>query len=176
MRLLKIAADCWISAAISFQQLEALNDDLIIALTHKVPWEANWCQLIQNSSRTFPWNSFFGFCFEGIECFKTLYFFWENVPYFWCWLGDWFSTISYELPFVYLENGYFVKLWLQSRSTKKSIKGGVKNPLLYFVFFVCKSSNIPVVYCNRVIFIKQMMIYRYMQFLMLFNVYDFCYF
>ena len=37
MRLLKIAADCWISAAISFQQLEALNDDLIIALTHKVP-------------------------------------------------------------------------------------------------------------------------------------------
>ena len=77
---------------------------------------------------------------------------------------------------VYLENGYFVKLWLQSRSTKKSIKGGVKNPLLYFVFLVCKSSNIPVVYCNRVIFIKQMMIYRYMQLLMLFNVFDFCYF
>lgn len=37
IRLLKIAADCWIMVAISFQQLGALNDDLIIALTHKVP-------------------------------------------------------------------------------------------------------------------------------------------
>ena len=86
--------------------------------------------------------------------------------------------IVLSLSFVYLENCFFVN-YSYGLVLKNLVQSRWRKPLLYFVCFSCKSFNISVMHCDSYLYqanLEKMMTCHYMQFWMLFHVWDIFYF